>query len=132
MLFIVILFYTFGTGLLIFGISIENTGYITHQTVKYIIFIMSILCMSTGSIILVLRKIFISLKEQSNNSELSKISTSLKELSDKINKNNDTIIRTENEQSLNTDSIKHKWSCPYCKKLINKYPCIFCGSDPEK
>ena len=78
MLFIVILFYTFGTGLFIFGISIENTGYITNQTVKYIIFIMSILCMSTGSIILVLRKIFISLKEQSNNSELSKISTSLK------------------------------------------------------
>lgn len=113
MLFLAILFYIFGAGFLAFGLSLTSTGYVTHQTLKYLIFIMSILCISTGSIMLALRKVLISLQNFHNEIKF-KLSNN--------NSNNTTII----------SSNKHRWLCPSCNKLISEYPCIFCGINPEE
>ena len=108
MLFLSILFLVIGSGFIIYGFSLINTGYVTHQEIKYIVFILGFICLSTGSILLALRQ----------------ISNHFYELLDfiKSKKNNEIAYKEKSE-------LEETKICPFCAGKIKKDAtvCSFCG-----
>ena len=125
MLFLSIVFFIVGGGFLIFGISLYDTGYVTQQTVKFIIFLISFLCLSTGSILFALRKIFILIDEKTQNITRS---SNYSQSSIKPENITSNIITSPHvvkiiDTNLKTISIKREcnnyspWICPFCNTI---------------
>ena len=55
----------------------------------------------------------------------------LKELkhSDKDNQIVNSTSKSESTKSFTDNDLGDIWRCPKCKKMINQYPCEYCGND---
>ncbi|MCR4735424.1 MAG: hypothetical protein K5829_10525 [Treponema sp.] len=113
MLFFSILFLIIGSGFIVYGITLVDS-YVTQQGIKYIVFLLGFICLSTGTILLALRSIL----------------NSIHELLDffKSKKNNETDFNNKNEAEVATKI------CPFCAGKIKKEAtvCSFCGRYLDK
>ena len=55
----------------------------------------------------------------------------LKELKHSSNNNPvaTLISKSDETKSSPNNDLSHIWRCPKCKKMINQYPCEYCGND---
>ena len=55
----------------------------------------------------------------------------LKELKHSSNNNPVATLTSKSEKtkSSSNNDLSHIWRCPKCKKMINQYPCEYCGND---